>query len=117
MKNLKRQQYCQNFGSRLLPKYPFGIGVMRPIWVMATRDWESNNEEKYPLNHYNEPLDNILNSDPSDDSFNLLVDISDQVAIEGIQMLEIADPQASKNQRKHQNIDDFQTFRKLYERK
>ncbi|GIX97053.1 hypothetical protein CEXT_488601 [Caerostris extrusa] len=40
-------------------------------------------EEKGPLDHYIEPLNNILSSDPSDDSFRHLTDICSQIIAEG----------------------------------
>ncbi|GIY29986.1 hypothetical protein CEXT_13771 [Caerostris extrusa] len=52
-----------------------------------------------PLFHYVEPLDNILNFDPSDDSFNLLVELCIQVVIEGKQILQILEPKSSTSGR------------------
>ncbi|GIY62492.1 reverse transcriptase domain-containing protein [Caerostris darwini] len=52
-------------------------------------------DEKGPLDHYIEPLDDILSSDPLDDSFCLLSDICSKIVVEGKDFLSIPEPSSS----------------------
>ncbi|GIY77564.1 retrovirus-related Pol polyprotein from type-1 retrotransposable element R2 [Caerostris extrusa] len=73
-------------------------------------------EDKGPLDHYIEPLDNILSSDPSDDSFRLLTDISSQIIAEGKSFLSIPEPVPSTRSFNGPDIQDPETCQKLYRR-
>ncbi|GIY44823.1 retrovirus-related Pol polyprotein from type-1 retrotransposable element R2 [Caerostris darwini] len=74
-------------------------------------------EEKGPLDHYLEPLEHILTSDPSDDSFQLLGEICDQIIVEGKSFLSIKDPASSvRSSQPGLDIQDPQTCQKLYRR-
>ncbi|GIY13586.1 retrovirus-related Pol polyprotein from type-1 retrotransposable element R2 [Caerostris darwini] len=73
-------------------------------------------EEKGPLDHYIEPLDNIFSSDPSDDSFQLLADICSQIIAEGKTFLSIPEPSSSVRSQNGLDIQDPETCQKLYRR-
>ncbi|GIX76426.1 c2H2-type domain-containing protein [Caerostris extrusa] len=73
----------------------------------------NDEEEREPLDYYIEPSDDILSSDPSDDSFRLLSVICSQIVVEGRTFYQSLSSSASQN---GYDITDPQTCQKLYRR-